>query len=346
MRWVLPRIVHVVARSQELLLVAAIAWAVGVAATGDSLGFSMEIGAFLAGFALASTPYREAISARLTPLRDFLLLFFFIELGSQLDLGIIGEQVPQALVLSAFVLIGNPLIVLVIMGLMRYRRRVAFLAGLTVAQISEFSLILITLGFDQDHVGEDTVGLVTLVGIITIGLSTYLIMYSGPIFDRLDPYLAIFERKGEKKEPAQPAPEDVDVIVYGLGRYGYHLVQRLLDEGVGVLVVDWDPYAHHGDERLSVVYGDAEDLEFPGSLPLDRAQWVISTIPRVDTSRHLAAGLERWGYDGSLALLAHTEQDAERLADLGATVVLEPFREAAESRVEQLLSDLQPIGRG
>jgi Kef-type K+ transport system membrane component KefB len=341
MRWVLPRVVHVVARSQELLLVAAIAWAVGVAATGDSLGFSLEIGAFLAGFALASTPYREAISARLTPLRDFLLLFFFIELGSQLDLGIIGEQVPQAVVLSAFVLIGNPLIVLVIMGFMRYRRRVAFLAGLTVAQISEFSLILITLAREQGHVGDETVGLVTLVGIITIGLSTYLIMYSGPIFERLDPYLAIFERKGEKKEAEREAPEAVDVIVFGMGRYGSHLVDRLLEEGVGVLVVDWDPYAQHDDERLSVIYGDAEDTEFPGSLPLDRAQWVVSTIPRVDTNRHLATGLERWGYQGSLALMAHTAHDVERLSDLGATVVLEPFREAAERGVERLLADLQ-----
>ena len=115
-RWVLPRLLHLVASSQELLIVSAVAWAVSVAAFSDWLGFSVEVGAFLAGFAVASTPYRETIAASLTGLRDFLLLFFFIELGAQLDFSAIGSQVPAALVLSVFVLIGNPVIVLVIMG--------------------------------------------------------------------------------------------------------------------------------------------------------------------------------------------------------------------------------------
>ena len=345
MRWVLPRLLPVIARSSELLLVAAIAWAVGVAATGDWLGFSTEIGAFLAGFALASTPYREAISGRLTPLRDFLLLFFFIELGSQLDLGLIGEQIPQAAVLSAFVLIGNPLIVLVIMGVMGYRRRVGFLAGLTVAQISEFSLILIALAYDQGHVGEDTVGLVTLVGIITIGLSTYLILYSHQLYDRIGPLLAVFERSEPKGDDGPDDARDVDVIVYGLGRYGARFARHLADAGVGVLAVDWDPYATHDDDRVAVTYGDAEDLELPGSLPLDRVRWVVSTVPSVDTNRHLAAALERWGYEGSLALLAHTDADVERLRDIGADVILQPFRDAAERGVDAVLEDLEPAGR-
>jgi Kef-type K+ transport system membrane component KefB len=86
MRWVLPRLVAAMARSQELLLVFAIAWGVALAALGEWAGFSKEAGAFLAGFSLASTPYREAMNARLTGIRDFLLLFFFIDLGAKLEL--------------------------------------------------------------------------------------------------------------------------------------------------------------------------------------------------------------------------------------------------------------------
>jgi len=156
------------AKSPELLLMFAIALAAALAALGQTLGFGKELGGLLAGVALASTPYRDAIGARLAPLRDFLLLFFFIALGSQLDIGNLGESWVAAAVLSIFVLVGNPLIVLLIMVFMGYRKRTGFLAGLTVAQISEFSLIFMGVGVGLGHVTEDALGLVTLVGLITI----------------------------------------------------------------------------------------------------------------------------------------------------------------------------------
>jgi Kef-type K+ transport system membrane component KefB len=136
MRYVLPRLVASMARSLELMLIFAIAWGMGLAAIGEWAGFSKEAGAFLAGFSLASTDFRDAINSRLTAIRDFMLLFFFIDLGSTLDFSTLGAEVVPALVLSVFVLIGNPLIVMAIMGYMGYRKRTGFLAGLTVAQIS------------------------------------------------------------------------------------------------------------------------------------------------------------------------------------------------------------------
>ena len=151
-RYVFPRLLPALAGSPELLVLAAIAWAVLLAAGGEFLGFSREVGAFVAGVSLASTAYREAIGARLVSLRDFLLVFFFIDLGARVQLDDAGGQLLAALVLSAFVLIGNPLIVMILMGVMGYRRRVGFLAGLTVAQISEFSLILAALGLALGHI--------------------------------------------------------------------------------------------------------------------------------------------------------------------------------------------------
>jgi Kef-type K+ transport system membrane component KefB len=123
----------------------AIAWARALAALGDWLGFSKEVGAFLAGVSLASTPYPRGDRRRLVSLRDFLLLFFFIDLGAG-STSRCSARSSAGGVLSLFVLIGNPLIVMAIMGYMGYRKRTGFLAGLTVAQISEFSLIFGALG--------------------------------------------------------------------------------------------------------------------------------------------------------------------------------------------------------
>jgi hypothetical protein len=220
---------------------------------------------------------------------------------------------------------------------------VSFLSGLAVAQISEFSLILIALGYTLGHVGRETVGLVTLVGMVTIGVSTYLIIYSHQIYDRLAPALGIFERSRPLADLAQPHLP-VDVIVYGYGRFGRQMVRRLAAAGHEVLVVDWDPHAHPDPEvadRVRVVFGDADDAEFPASLPLSSARWVVCTIPRVDTSRVLAGGLARWSFQGRIAVTAHTEADAERLADdvdAGRVhLVLNPFDDAAQKTAVTLM---------
>jgi Kef-type K+ transport system membrane component KefB len=346
-RWVLPRLLHLVASSQELLIVSAVAWAVSVAAFSDWLGFSVEVGAFLAGFAVASTPYRESIAASLTGLRDFLLLFFFIELGAQLDFSAIGSQVPAALVLSVFVLVGNPVIVLVIMGVMRYPKRVSFLSGLAVAQISEFSLILITLGRELGHVDNEIVGLVTLVGMITIATSTYMILYSHEIFERLSPMLSIFERRDLLEMPAGDHTP-TDVIVYGYGRFGQRLVEQLATNGHQVLVVDWDPHTDVEIDdptlaaRVTKRFGDADDPEFPASLPIDSARWIVSTIPRVDTNKVLANSLRRWGATAQLAVTAHTAIDEQRLepeiADGSIDLVLRPFDAAAGAALAEFMA--------
>jgi len=192
MRYVLPTLVSRMARSQELLLIFAIAWGTGLAALGEYSGFSKEAGAFVAGFSLASTAYREAMNARLTGIRDFMLLFFFIDLGGRLDFSTLGNEILPAIVLALFVLIGNPLIVMAIMGYMGYRKRTGFLAGLTVAQISEFSIVFVAMGITLGHIGPEALGLTTLVGLVTIMLSTYMILFSQPLYERLAPWLGLF----------------------------------------------------------------------------------------------------------------------------------------------------------
>lgn len=345
MRYVLPGLLHQLARSPELLVLFAIAWAVALGALGHYLGLSKEVGAFLAGVSIGSTRFREAISSRLVSLRDFLLLFFFVELGARLDLGLLGGQIAESIVLSLFVLVGNPLIVMVIMGVMGYRRRTGFLAGLTVAQISEFSLVFAALGLSLGHIQSETLGLITLVGLVTIGLSTYLILYSHVIYERLAPVLGIFERRQPYREAAlhddNHSPQ-ADVILFGLGRFGDGIARGLRAHGLRVLGVDFDPEAIAAWQRaaLPAAYGDAEDPEFPAILPLDQARWVICAVPDRDVNLAVLHSLRHHQYSGRVALTAHTARDAAALAEHGPALVLRPFEAAAEQTVETLLEML------
>ncbi len=351
-RYVAGPVTARLARAPELLAGFAIGWAALLAAIGDYVGLGKELGGLLAGVSLASTPFREAIAARLSSLRDFLLLFFFIALGSRLDLGGLGEQLFASAVLSIFVLVGNPLIVVAIMGYMGYRGRTGLLAGLTVAQISEFSLIFMAMGVALGHVTESSLGLVTLVGMVTIAASTYMITHSHRLAGWLDAPLRVFERREPWREAADAgdsatAPDRVDVVLFGLGRFGDAIAQRLRARGLVVLGVDFDPEVvrHWHAAGHPAIYGDASDPELIASLPLEGAGWVVSAAPAVqggltreDHRLALLDGLQAVNFAGRVAVTAHSEAEAEGLRARGAALVLLPFQDAAE-RAAELLSE-------
>ena len=336
MRFVLPRIVDTLARSQELLLIFAIAWGTALAALGEYAGFSKEAGAFIAGFSLASTAYREAISARLASIRDFLLLFFFIDLGSKLDFSTLGAEISAAMILSVFVLIGNPLIVMAIMGYMGYRKRTGFLAGLTVAQISEFSIIFIAMGISLGHIGTGALGLTTLVGLITITLSSYMILYSHRLYAWLAPWLGVFERKNPFRElaveNARPGTNRPDVLIFGLGRYGSRLALKLREQGMQVLGVDFDPEVIKAQQGtgLDARFGDCEAPDFIETLPLAQVPWVVSSLPDTGANRALLNALAEHQYTGQIAIVARDEVEAEAYLTLGQIEVILPFNQAAD----------------
>ena len=336
MRFVLPRVVDTLARSQELLLIFAIAWGTALAALGEYAGFSKEAGAFIAGFSLASTAYREAINARLASIRDFLLLFFFIDLGAKLDFSTLGAEVGTAVVLSLFVLIGNPLIVMAIMGYMGYRKRTSFMAGLTVAQISEFSIIFVAMGISLGHIDSDALGLTTLVGLTTIALSSYMILYSQRLYGWLAPWLGVFERATPFRELAvENAPahtERPDVLIFGLGRYGSRLAFQLQKQNMRVLGVDFDPEVIKARQLggLDARFGDCEAPEFIESLPLAGVPWSVSCLPDSRANRALISALAEHHYTGQIALVARDEADADHLQSLGRVEIILPFNQAAD----------------
>lgn len=341
MRYVLPQVTRRLAYSLELLTLFAITWAVFLSASSELLGFSKEVGAFLAGISLASTDYRDAIGGRLVSLRDFLLLFFFIDLGARLDWSTAGSQLGSSFIFSIFVLIGNPIIVLIIMGFMGYRRRTGFMAGLTVAQISEFSLIVAALGLSLGHIDAETMGLITLVGVVTIFTSTYMILYSEPLYRFLSKPLKIFERRNPYRETAvDVVKEDLaaGIIIVGLGNYGSSLAENLLRRNKNLIGVDFDPASIEKWRKkdISVLYGDIGDPEVYYQLPLDKVQWVVSSIRSRALNLSLLQTMKNQGYAGKIALTATSQVEADEFEKAGAHLVFRPFTDASEKAADAL----------
>jgi len=287
------------------------------------------------------------MNARLIGIRDFLLLFFFIDLGAKLDFSTLGAEVVPALVLSLFVLIGNPLIVMAIMGFMGYRRRTGFMAGLTVAQISEFSIVFVAMGITLGHVGVQALGLTTLVGLVTITVSTYMILYAQHLYERLAPWLRRFERDHPFREIAAEAQDGssrtAQAIVFGLGRYGSRLFEQLRADGVDVIGVDFDPEAVRElqGRGLPVRFGDGEDPDFLESLPLQQARWVITTFPQWESNRALLHALQVVHYRGRVVGAVRDAAHGRALAEASVARILNPFDDAADHAAAHLARDIR-----
>jgi len=223
-----------------------------------------------------------------------------------------------------------------IMGYMGYCKRTGFMAGLTVAQISEFSIIFIAMGISLGHVGSSALGLTTLVGVATITLSTYMILYSHPLYERLAPWLGSFERRRPFRELAVAKErhdlKEADVIIVGLGRYGGRLALGLKEAGMTVLRVAFDPEVARAMRRqgIAVRYGDGTTTEFLESLPLTQTRWVISTFPDPASNRDLLRALREHHYGGEIAVVAREEFEGVALKQLGVPTVLYPMRNAVD----------------
>lgn len=336
--YILPRLASFFARSQEFLFLFSIGWGLGIAALFAEMGFSVEIGALAAGVALAGSTYSFQISSRMRPLRDFFIILFFIVLGSGLSFTNAGEVVLPALILSAYVLIGNPLIMMSLMGLMGYTNKVSFKAGLTVAQISEFSLVLILMGIRVGQVPAEVLSIITLVAIITIALSTYMVLYDDELYKKLKPLLKVFERK--KLRSVAASPHSAHVILFGYKSGGYGFVKAFQSLGQSFLVIDYDPETISRLETrgIACLYGDANDMEFLEQLNLDKAKLVVVNLADHSTN---ALVTDRAKADSPEAIIIATANSdkAEEALDLyerGASYVLMP-RYLGSAKLSSLL---------
>ncbi len=331
-KFLLPKLSFFLAQSQELLFLFSVAWGLGLASFFSWIGFSIEIGALIAGVTLSVSSYSFEITSRMRPLRDFFIVLFFVLLGSQVVLTDVSSIAVPALLLSLFVLVGNPLIMYMLMNLLGYRSRTGFMAGLTVAQISEFSLILLSLGLSLGHVTQKLVSLVTLVGMITIAGSTYLMLYGEKIYGVLKSLLRFLEinKKPHREKHGQEKPHEM--IIFGYGRVGFEFVRTAQKLDMSYVVVDYNPetVANLRGEGVAFKFGDAEDVEFLEEIQLRKARIVVSTIPDPNVNLLLVNQYRAENADGVIVVVSHNIAETKSLYLEGASYVVMPHYLGAE----------------
>jgi hypothetical protein len=226
--------------------------------------------------------------------------------------------------LSLFILVGKPIIVTLIMGVMGYTKKTSFKAGMVMTQISEFSLILLLLGVSNGQVSEQAASLVTVIGVITIALSTYLITYSDGIYRHLEAILPLFERKKVKVE--RDRHQNYETILFGFHHGGGEFIRVFEQVTKHFVIIDYDPEVIDDLDRKQVpyLYGDATDLELLDEINFDKVKLVVSVITDYDTNVFLLQQLEKRNPSAVIICHADTVQQAVELYGLGASFVVMP----------------------
>ncbi len=328
---VFPKIVEKLARSTETLFLASIAWVFGLAALVSSVGFSVEIGGFLAGLTLANSIANYQIIARARILQDFFIILFFVLLGIQMAFGNILSVLAIAIALSAIVLTVKPFIVMIIMGILGFKKRTSFLTGVSLGQVSEFSLITVFLGAKLGHISNEVVSLITLCAIITFTISTYLMAGSKNIYKFLNHRLSFLELTPVKTQQFIESQDEMPdlknhVVVIGGDQMGQSILSALEDMDIEVVVVDFDPeiLKKLESKKAHRLFGDISDLDIQERAKLDSAKLVISTNPDLEDNLLVLKELRHENRRAKVVVMAFDASEAKILYKAGADYVVLP----------------------
>jgi len=325
-KYLLPTILEKVSGSSELLFIFTIAWCFGLSSLLLWLGFSLEIGAIAAGLSLSTSPYQPQMISRLKPLRDFFLVLFFIVLGSTMNVSSFSSVWLPGIVLSLFILIGNPLILYFVFRSLSFTRRNSFLVGLAAAQVSEFGFIILFTGERAGYVVGHEVAIFTFVALVTIFFSSYLIIYNEKIYQWLLPWFKLFGpdkylAKSHKHVPLY------DAWIIGYHRIGYSVCEALKEMKIKFAVVDFDPAAIKNlhNRKIPAIFGDVADVEFLEDLKFKKTKLVVMTIPAADDQINMIKYLLSIKSEAIIVANAYHRSDADLLYRAGANYVLMPY---------------------
>ncbi len=324
---IFPKVLDKIAASSETLFLFSIAWALSLSALVSSIGFSVEIGGLLAGLSLANTSENFQIISKIKSLRDFFITIFFVFLGMSMSFSSFSKIIMPAIFLSIFILIFKPLIVTLVMGIIGYRKRTSFLTGVSLSQISEFSLIIIFLGNKLGHVPPEAVSLITAVGIITFAVSTYMILRSANLYKIFISKIPFFERNKTLEENAQNYVDHKDhVILVGADRTGGAVLKALIDQGEKVLVIDFNPdvIKKLKEKNLNSLFGDISDLEIQERAGLKNAKLIISTVSDIDDNLFFISEIKKLRKRPKIVTIARDDREEEELKKAGANYVIQP----------------------
>lgn len=326
-KFAFPDLFRFAARSGELLLLISLAVLFAFSALSVYLGFSIIIGGFLAGLTLANLEYNFEIIGKVKPLRDFFAILFFVSLGMQVIITGVETLIVPAIILFLFIILVKPLVIMILTNFFGYANRTSFLTAVSLAQVSEFGLIIIAQGLVLGHIGEELLSLVIVLAIASITVSTYFIKYDQKLYNFLSRYLRPLEKIGQlRRELKLPKPNKYSTLVVGCDRIGYSIVKTLRRMKKKYLVIDYNPELIrklHRD-RIPCMYGDISDIEILERLNIRDLKMIISTIPALDVNTILLKVIRRKNKNALVFLTSNDVDDALRLYELGADYVILP----------------------
>jgi Kef-type K+ transport system membrane component KefB len=342
-KMVFPAIFKFAAKSQELLFLVSISVCFLFALLFNQIGFSIAVGAFIAGITLGNLPYNLEIVGKVTSLRDFFAVLFFVTIGAELvlvDFSIIIIPLVAFLLIKLIIL---PLILIIISSVYGYKRKVAFQTGTSLAQISEFSLILIAGGLLLGHVTTEIYALVILLAVVTMLITPYLINYNDKLYKLMGPLLKPFEKLSRKNRELAHIEDDTvhDVVLVGYDRIGYTIFRQLQKLKKKTVVVDYNPdiIKRLIANKTPCVYGEVTDPEVMEKLRLKTVKMVISTIPGHTENLLLIKKVKSIHKDIIMIVTGYHVEEALSLYEAGADYVVLPHLLGGE-HVSLLLEDI------
>lgn len=338
-RWLLPRTMQWAAASPRTSLIWSLAWCLGFVLAAHALALSVEIGAFLAGLSIAQLRFADDLRRRTHPLMSFFIAVFFVSLGARMELEHASAYWVEATVLSLFVLIGNPFIFVWIIARYGYSERTAFLTSVTVAQISEFSFVFAAMGASMGLIGPPILSLIGVIGVITIAVSAYMILYNDALYGALSRagLLRLFRAKqtGDDELPSGHLADHV--VVVGMNALGRRTVKALHARGETVLAVDTD-WRKLTDLPGHTLLGD---VDYPSTLDeagLRYARAAISAL-RIEQVNQLLIHRCRL-LDVPVAVYVGDHATRDRLQEVGASCIIDSRARSGE----RLMDELQQLG--
>lgn len=339
-KFLLSNIFKLVADSGELLFLSAIAWCFVYVSFSVLLGFSVMIGAFLAGVALASSPYHLQIQGKVKPLRDFFVTLFFVYLGTQVNFDYLGQTWMVIGVFTLYAIIVKPLIFLLVLGIFGFRKHTMFQSAISLSQISEFSLIVLVVGLEKGVATQSGLTVIALTAVISMLISSLMIENSKYLYKYFKRFCGFFERKNYHHfmEANKDAVLTGHVVIIGGHRIGGEIVKLMKKEKIPQIVLDFNPHLVQVmlDLHVPVIYGDMGDPDVLDGLNLHDARMVISTAPGLEENRLLLEEIKTRKINIPVIVRAETLEDAKRLYRQGADFVIIPEILASDFVIEKL----------
>ncbi len=317
-RYLLPTVFEKIGDNSHAFFTHSIAWLFLMVSATSYLGISMEIGAFFAGLSLAQLPYSREMQERIRPLTNFFMAIFFINVGLGLDRSVLSGMLPEAVAAAVILMAGKMLVIFLLTDRMKFTPETSFKAAINKAQISEFALVLAALGFSQGIVGQEVVSFLSIVAVLTMGASSYLISYNDAIYRRLEDLLSRLE--SERKQDVEIRELDGHALVIGYDALSRHAVSILENRFEDVVVVDRNPrnIDELANSNLEYIYGDFKHGEIRNASGLKKADLILSFSPDEWVNRKV---LEEAG-DATVFVKADSMKEAGELYDLGAHYVM------------------------